>query len=532
MMKTNLFNMNHKSLTVILKQIGGLYILMGIIVSVPAIVSAIYSEWYSLSGFLSSGLIITSVGLLFKRIFIKAEEPLYNHSVIMVAWGWLLMVLAGGLPFFIIAHITPIEVMNHFIPAGAGYSESSLIYFRNFLHCFFESMSAYTTTGLTLVVHEPSVGNGILFYRSFAQWIGGAGFIVLALALLKFSSGHSVKLLYKSESTGINLKIRVMETAKGIWKSYAIITAITIIYLIIGTYLILPDYPITANIFDSINHAFAGLSSGGFSTLDDSIATYQSAKMEYLYLLPMIFGSFSLPFYFRVFFEKKLSEIWRDIQTRSLLICFCFGGLILSLLLYFSHITDNPFKIGIFQYISAISTTGWQTTNIHLWDDRSFLFIVFGAMFIGGAWGGTVGGIKIYRAVFIQKGIFWQIRKTFFSPNTIKSFKFDGRNMLPEEANSELANASLFVLMFFLIQIICTFLTTFFLPENFTFFDALFESTAAQSTAGLSVGITDPSMNPWIEIIYIFQMWVGRLEIIPVFALFKALFTGTNPSHL
>ena len=101
--------------------------------------------------------------------------------------------------------------------------------------------------------------------------------------------------------------------------------------------------------------------------------------------------------------------------------------------------------------------------------------------------------------------------------------------MMPDEVNAELASASVFALMFLVIQVLCTLVTTFFLPENYTFFDALFESTAAQSTAGLTVGITDPSMNPIVEVIYIFQMWVGRLEIIPVFALFRALAFGTKP---
>jgi trk system potassium uptake protein TrkH len=521
--------MNSTTWKVVLKQLGGLFILLGAIVLVPAFVSVIYAEWYSALGFALSALIIALLGLVIQKILRKTPEPHYNNALIVAAWGWLVVTFAGGLPFYVIATITPVDVMNSFIPQGVGYTGSSLVYFKNYLHCFFESMSAFTTTGLSMAVHEPSVGKGVLFYRSFAQWIGGAGFIVLALAILKYESGHSVKLLYKSESTGINLRARVMDTTKGIWKSYAYITLITIVYLIVGTAVFLPDYPLGDAIFDAINHAMAGLSSGGFSTLDDSIATYQSAAMDYLYLLPMMFGSFSLPFYYRIFFNRKFGEIWRDVQTRSLLFCFVFGGIILSLLLYYSKVTEEPFRIGIFQYISAISTTGWQTTNIHIWDDRSFLFIIFMAMFIGGAWGGTVGGIKIYRAVFIQRGMFWQIRNVFLSPNTVKTFRFDGKNMLPEEVNSEMAKASLFALMFLVFQVGCTALTTFFLPENFTFFDALFESTAAQSTAGLSVGITDPSMSPIVESIYIFQMWLGRLEIIPVLAVFKALVSGTRP---
>lgn len=512
---------------VILKQIGGILILISLINLIPICVGLIYKEWYSILGFFISALVIFSIGIFLYRNYKSSIEPEFNHAMIIAATAWFVCIIMGGLPLFIIAHITPAEILQAYIPLGENYT-SSIINFQNPLHCIFESMSAYTTTGLTMGEHEPSLGKTILFYRSLAQWIGGAGFIVLSIAIIKHTPGRSLKFLYKSESTGINLRIRIRDTAKGLWKSYLIITLLTTVYLVIGTYLILPDYPLASNVFDSINHALCGLSSGGFSTLDNSIADYHSAAMEYLYMLPMILGSFSLPFYFRIFYKKAFSEFWHDIQTRALLICFIVGGIGLSLLLLYSKSNLSPFKDGVFQYISAISTTGWQTCDIHSWDNKSILFITFAAMFIGGAWGGTVGGIKIYRAVFIQKGIFWQIKRTFFSPNTILTMRFDGKTLNQNEVNSEIANVASFILLFGFILFSSTFLSLFLIPENYSFFDAIFESCAAQSTAGLSVGITNPSMSPSLEIIYILQMWIGRLEIIPVFALFRAIFKGVS----
>jgi trk system potassium uptake protein TrkH len=146
-------------------------------------------------------------------------------------------------------------------------------------------------------------------------------------------------------------------------------------------------------------------------------------------------------------------------------------------------------------------------------------------MFIGGAWGGTVGGIKIIRARLIQKGITWQVKKALLSPNAIKTIKFDGRIMLPDEMNRELASAATFAVIFMLILMVSTFVTSYFVPDGYSFSEVLFESIAAQSTAGLSTGITGPTMSPVVELIYIFQMWVGRMEIIPVLALFRAFFT-------
>ncbi|HSO88176.1 MAG TPA: TrkH family potassium uptake protein [Draconibacterium sp.] len=521
--------MKSKTYETILKQVGSLLILLGFIEFFPMLVSIIYSEWHSALGFMISALVTITTGLTFFYGFHNAQEPHYNNALIIAAAGWLGITLMGGLPFFIVAYVTPVEVMNQFIPSGAEYDFSSLVYFKNFLHCFFESMSAYTTTGLSMAVHEPSVGKGVLFYRSLAQWVGGAGFIVMVLAVFRQISGTSAILLYGSEATGERLKPKVIETVRSIWKVYLYITLFSVVYLIIGTYLILPEYPLTENIFDSVNHAMAGQSTGGFSTLDDSIAGYHSVYMDMLYLLPMILGSFSIPFYYKVIYQKRFNQIWKDAQTRSLLVVFVFGSLVQSYLLFRADSVPEPLREGVFQFISAMSTTGWQTSNIGGWDWISVVFIVSAAMFVGGASGATVGGIKMIRALLIKKGLQWQISKTFLSENTIKTIKFNGKSLLPSEMNEEFTKAASFAIMFFLLILASSIITTFFTGDNYNFADALFESASAQATVGLSSGITDPSMSPILEGVYIFQMWAGRLEVIPIFALIRAIFYGTEP---
>jgi trk system potassium uptake protein TrkH len=512
-----------------LKQVGGLLTVLSIVTLVPASVSVIYSEWYSFAGFILSALIIFMTGWELKDRFRNSEDPQYKHVLIITAAGWLTVTLLGGLPFLIIAYITPIDIMNHFIPEGSNYDMSSIIYFRNPLHCFFESMSAFTTTGLSMAVHEPSIGKGLLFYRCFAQWVGGAGFVVTSLAVFKNTSGKGAILLYGSEATGIKLLPQVMSTTKAIWKVYVTVTFFSMLYLFIGTLIILPDYPVAENIFDSINHAMTGQSTGGFSTLDDSIATYKSAKMDILYLLPMILGSFSLPFFYKVIFEKKISEIWKDIQTRALIIAFIAGSAVQGLLLVKDELLPNPVREGIFQFVSAISTTGWQTSNVNNWNIYSVVYIVFAGMFIGGASGATAGGIKMIRFLLIKKGLRWQINKAFFTDNTVKIVKFNGKTFLPKEMNEEFTKAATMAILFFLLLIASSFVTYFFTHDNYSFASALFESGSAQGTVGLSSGITDPSMNPVLELVYIFQMWTGRLEIIPVFVLIRAVLRGTNP---
>lgn len=512
----------------ILKQIASLQIILGFVILVPALIAFIYEEWYSMEGFLLSGSIISALGFIMFKALKNTDEPEYKHSLVIAALGWLMIVSVGAVPYYVIAMITPLEVMQQFVPKGMDYV-SSLLFFQNPIHCIFESTSAFTTTGLTMAYHEPSVGKSILFYRHFSQWVGGAGFIVMALAIFKQLPGQGAILLYGSEASGTKLRTNVIETARAIWKVYALITFIIFVILFTGTVIILPEYPISEALFDAVNHAMAGQSTGGFSTLDDSIATYKSAKMEYLYLFPMLIGGFSLPFLYRFIFLRQLKDVWYDIQSRALIIASVIGGIILSLLLWQADVTPQPFRAGIFQFVTALTTTGWQTANIAEWDDISILFIVAGAMIVGGCAGGTVGGIKIIRALLLQKGLRWHINKVFMSKNMVKSVKFNNRLLLPDEMNSELAKAGLFTLIYIMFVFISTIATLFFMGPDFSLADAIFESASAQGTVGLSTGITDPSMSPVLEWIYIIQMWAGRIEIIPVLVLLRVLLFGTKP---
>jgi len=518
-----------KTYKIVLKQIGNILLIQSMVCVIPVLVAGLYGEWHSLEGFLLSGLIIAGIGSVLLKGFKKSEDPQYQHILIIVAAGWLALAVLGSLPFYIIAWITPVEMMNGFIPPGVQYSASSMLNFRNPLHCFFESMSAYTTTGLSMADHERSLGKGLLFYRSFAQWVGGAGFVITTLAIFKNISGKGAILLYGGESTGIKLLPQVKETARAIWKVYVLVTVFSIVYLITGTMLILPQYPLADNIFNSVNHALAGQSTGGFSTLDDSIATFKSARMEILYLLPMILGSFSLPFLYKFIFEKRIKELWKDIQTRSLIAAFLLGSSMQVLLLVKDNLLSSPVREGVFQFISAMATTGWQTSDVSTWSWYSMVYIVFAAMFIGGASGATVGGIKMIRFLLIKKGLRWQINKAFVSNNTVQIIRFSGKTYKAGEMYVEFTKAAALAIMFFLMIMCSAFLTYTITGKEYSFTDALFESASAQATVGLSTGITNPAMAPILEITYIFQMWTGRLEIIPAFVLIRAVIWGTRP---
>jgi len=522
----------------VIRDIGALQVLIGGLMLVPLLVSLLYQEWYSALAFLlAAGVTVLAGGTAYKMCE-DAPEPKRHHAMIVAALGWLVTAAFGALPFIIVAYVTPSAVLESFVPAGADY-QSSLLHFQNPLHAFFESMSGYTTTGLTMSVHEPSVGHGFLWYRSQMQWIGGAGMIVLSLAILRQPHGTAGISLYQSEGRSEKLRPSIAGTARAIWKIYVGITALVAVYLAAATFLVAPNYGIENTIFDAINHAMTGQSTGGFSTLDDSIAGYGSYAMELVHIPAMITGAISLPVYYGVLSKRDIREFTQDPQVRALFGMFVVGVVGLTAFLarwvgipyngdpigYVGRVAaSQAFRDGLFQFISAQSTTGWQTSAIGDWNNGAVMFIVLGAMLLGGSAGATVGGIKILRGYIIARGISWEVSRVFLPGHAIDDLRIGQRIFKADEANDEIRAATTFAFAYLILLVLSLFVLLAVLPSDFTLADAIFEVATSQGTVGLSSGITGPGMPIIAEILFIIQMWMGRLEIIPVLVLINSIF--------
>jgi trk system potassium uptake protein TrkH len=521
----------------VVRDVGALQVLIGGLMAIPVLVSLLYQEWYSALAFLIAAGITALAGGAAYKLCEDAPEPKRHHAMIVAALGWFATAVFGALPFIIAAYITPPAVLESFVPAGASY-QSSLLYFQNPLHAFFESMSGYTTTGLTMSIHEPSVGHGFLWYRSQMQWVGGAGMIVLSLAILRQPHGTAGISLYQSEGRNEKLRPSIVGTAQAIWKIYVGITALVAVYLAVATFLVTPGYGIENTIFDAINHAMTGQSTGGFSTLDNSIAGYDSYAMELVHIPAMITGAIAIPVYYGFLSERDFREFTRDPQVRVLFGLFVVGVIGLSAFLarwvgvpyhgdpigYVVRVaTSQAFRDGLFQYISAQTTTGWQTSSIGDWNNGAVMVIVLGAMLLGGSAGATVGGIKVLRGYIIARGISWEISRVFLPEHAIEDLRIGQQTFKAEEANDEIRAATTFAFVYLSLLVLSLFVLLAVLPSDFTLADAIFEVATAQGTVGLSSGITGPSMPVVAEVLFIVQMWMGRLEIIPVLVLITSL---------
>jgi len=510
------------SLRIVVRDVGALQVLLSSAMLAALVVALGYREWYSALGFLLAAATSAGAGYAAYRLCRACGEPRSYHAMVIAGAGWLVGALFGALPFVIIAFITPDDVAQAFVPAGETY-RSSLENFRNPLHAVFESMSCYTTTSLTMAVHEPSIGKGLLFYRSLTTWLGGAGMIILALAILPRPGAAGGMHLYSSESSQGKVRPSIVGTARAIWKAYVGATLAMVALLAVATFVFAPEHGVEATIFDSVNHAMAGLGTGGVSTLDDGIAGFRSYVLEMVHVVPMLVGTISLPVLYLAARDRDPHVLWRDAQFRAMVAVLAIGTPLLCLNLWGDPAVNDPIREGVFQFASAVSTTGWQTSNIGGWRDPGILIVVWGAMFTGGAAGATVGGIKLIRSYIMLRAAAWRIKRVFLPSEAVVPFKIGERTIPSQDIQREVADAAVFTFLFMVVLAVAMLITSHFVGPQFTLADVLFETMSVQSTTGLSTGITDPNMHPAVEVTFILQMWIGRLEIFPVIILVRAL---------
>ncbi|MBS3792022.1 TrkH family potassium uptake protein, partial [Candidatus Bipolaricaulota bacterium] len=357
---------------------------------------------------------------------------------------------------------------------------------------------------------ESQLPRTLQWWRSLTQWIGGAGVIVLALTLLTRSGVGSFN-LYFSEAREEKTHPSVLSTVRTIWWIILLYTSLSAFALWVAG---MPPW-------EAINHAMTGLTTGGFGVTDESIGSYNSSLIEVVLIPIMLFGAISFTFHYNLL-TGRLRKLKKDLQTKWLLILSGGGIAVLVVSGFIQGLTFKFFRETSFQFVSAITCTGFQTANIDAWTSTATMLMVIG-MVVGGAAGSTAGGIKIVRTVLIAKGIGWQIKRTLSSPNKLLQFSFGSTKMGEEEAASRflsVATVGILWIVFLFAGVIMLDLST---PENFTIAETLFEVASAQGNVGLTSGITGPDMALVNKLILSFHMWIGRLEIVPVLFFLRSL---------
>jgi trk system potassium uptake protein TrkH len=550
-------------LRIIGRDIGSLLLMEAGMMVVTAAIAVGFGEFHAAFGIITAGGLTAGVGGLANRRFADAPVPDMKHGMVIAAGGWFMVAVFGALPLFVTAWLTPPAVMASFVPAGAGTSAwepvqvgstttlSSLAYFRNPLHALFESMSGWTGSGLTMAIHEPSLPRAVQWWRSFIQWVGGVGVIVLTVSILA-RPGSGSYALYRSEAREEKIHPSVVSTVRTVWKlvvGYTLLAFALLFWAInasdYGSQL--PPWEIA---WQALNHAMTGLTTGGFSVTDNSIATYGSPLVELVLLPIMILGAIAFPIHYLVLHDRKWRELVDDLQTRWLFVLLGLGVVVLSLqnALTVSASADafatqsflpvsssalsaaqlDAVRDSAFQWVSALSCTGFQSAPIGRWVAGGKVMLV-GAMTLGGAAGSTVGGIKIIRGYTVVRGIIWQFSRVFLPKNAVVTSRIDGRVMDQSAMEQEFSEAAIVTILWVLLLGASSLVLVNVAGPEFSYADALFEVASAQGNVGLSSGITGPSMHPAAETMFLFNMWVGRLEIIPVLVFLRSAIYGLDP---
>jgi len=442
-------------------------------------------------------LVALALWAVFYWPFRGKEELQLWHGLIIAGIGWLLVPALGALPLFLIAR---------------GLGGGIVFPYADFTNAFFESISGFTTTGLTMALRPDLFPKTVQWWRSLSQWIGGVGVITLMIAIV-VGPGSSAVVLYYAEGRTEKIHPSVRSTIRTIWGIYALLTAISALaFITVG----MPPW-------EALNHAMCAVPTGGFTVWPDSLGHYHSLGVEIVAILSVVAGATSFVVHYQMLSEGP-RVLWRDFRSRSLLLGLLFGIGLTGLNLLRFWPAGQAFRTAAFHYVSAMTGTGFQTGGLSRWPETGKLLLTLG-MVIGAATGSTGGGVKVTRLVVIVRGIGWQIRKLFSPPDALVPCRLGTEFYSPEKIYRQMseAGALFFLWMCFLVAGAFV-LAQFYPPGQFTFVDFLFEVASGQGNVGLSVGITHPQMPTLAKLLLAFHLWLGRLEIIPLLILLRAVF--------
>ncbi|MEX1117265.1 MAG: TrkH family potassium uptake protein [Terrimicrobiaceae bacterium] len=417
----------------------------------------------------------------------SGDQILRKEAIAIVGLGWLISTLVGALPFLFASPALS--------PAAA----------------FFESASGFTTTGATTIPDLNLCSPQILLWRSTTQWLGGMGILVLFVALLS-TLGVGSKSLLKHESSaqsGFGFHTRIRQIAMRLWQIYTVLTVFCVLGLIL----------LGMTPFDSVIHAFAAISTGGFSSRNESVAFYDSASIDAWLCVFMILGGMSFPL-LAWLVRGGFKNVRKDEELRLFLAFLIVATAIITIDLAVRR-EENLFRglqIASFQVVSIMTTTGFCTADFDTWPTLSKALLVT-LMFVGGCSGSTSGGIKVSRVAIFFKTTGQQLRNSF-RPNQHIPIRMNGETLEEEQ----ISKAMFFIALTAFVVAFVTLLITLLEPQ----LDLVSSFTAVVASLfniGPGLGEVGASKNfaffsPVSHLLLGMVMILGRLEFFGVLALF------------
>lgn len=482
----------------------GMLVLGSSILTIPSIICAlIFNEWGPLARYFTTFGICLILGSALRLFCINPEKLNRRQAIAVTALAWIVLSILASLPLYFSGHYT------------------------SYLDSVFDAVSAFTTTGASLIYDLEHISNADNMMRFMMHLAGGLGLIVVALSLGIFGKSTGAS-LFTSEGRSEHVLPNIVLATRFITKLTTIIIAITTIIL----------FFIIVNIglepARAILHAFwiaiTCFVTGGLAPMSESIMYYNSMPLEFVAILVMLLGTVSFTLYFWII-KGKISYFFSDLEIKTgciwLTIMSCIFAATVATSPYFNTLPEIIHR-GLFMIIAAFSTTGLtvitQSQLVNTLSSGAFLILIL-VMAIGGSAGSTAGGIKFDRIGIIAKSIMLSIKQAV-APDSAKvtmSYYHAGRKNLDSETVKNVM--TIFIL----------FITTYALgalagiSHGYDASLSLFESVALASNSGLTSGVAAPGM-PWtLETVYIILMWAGRLEFLALLSFVAQLIASIKP---
>ena len=367
----------------ILGYTGLLALVAGLLILSPLALLVVYPGEAGVAwAFLLPGLLLALPGLALWRLLTPRPALTLTHreGAVIVVLAWLLAMLVGAIPFVAITRLS-------------------------LTHALFESTSGWTTAGLSVldVARAPHL---LLFYRSVLQLAGGAGLAIIMLSALVGPGGPGLTV---AEGRSEQLLPHVRRSSSLVLRMYAV-------YVLIG---ILALRLVGMDWFDAVNHAFAALSTGGFSTRAESIAYWDSAAVEAVVIALMLLGTLNFLTAYTLL-KRKVRDAVRNSEMQQTVLLLVLGSAVLffGVTLGLYPTLGESVRVAVFDAVSALSTTGFATADYGGWRGLGWLVIIV-FMLMGGGTGSTAGGIKQYRIHVLIKGVVWEFRSRFLPKGAV-----------------------------------------------------------------------------------------------------------------
>lgn len=476
----------------VIQRILGLLLALFSITLLPPLVIAWWTQDGAILAFSMALLITITLGLALWLPVRKVKKELrLRDGFVVVVLFWAVLGLTGAAPLVL--------------------SDNPHM---SFTDAAFESLSALTTTGATVITGIDALPTSILFYRQELQWLGGMGIIVLAVAILPLLGIGGMQ-LYRAETPGpikdSKLTPRITQTAKALWYIYLTLTvSCAMLYWAAGM-----------TFFDAVTHSFSTVSIGGFSTHDLSIGYFNNKLIDAIAVVFMLIAGINFTLHFLAWRNMNLKPYLYDTEFKayiSVLIVIC---IICCTYLLYQNVYKDPLTAithGIFQTISIATTTGYTTATYQSWPNFLPVLLLF-ASFFGACAGSTGGGLKVIRVVLLYKQGIREIKR-LVHPNAIIHIKLGDRPVQESIINAVWGFFAAYVAVFAIMMLLLMATGL----NQVTAFSAM-----AACMNNLGPGLGDVSahygdINNVAKWILCVAMLLGRLEIFTLLVLLTPMF--------